>query len=395
MSNIFDLGIPVELKGSHPVHKLLLEEYSKVKSNIKKPKMVFNFVGFGQWPKSVYYDHKEPNCKIKVDNNIVFIDRTSEKPVETKLRHFIGTREIKLRIENFNNSEPLEVDVFCSEKNIPSNLFRKRLHGCFKLIDQTYLSRLYDLASAITYTVIEPFLFINSFRHSFNILHASGVCYRNGAKIFTGMGGSGKTAISTSLLAETNAKYLGDDYILLDAETKTAKLYPKKIMIYHHNITGHGYNIETKLINRNDIFDKSNWVLRSHIFGRNNVRRRILPEKLYSEDKVCRSAELSELFILDRDNYKSLKISKISPEKSAQFCIDIMKFEQKTILKELDITSRIDNKYPSLEDVLNSAFKEYYKTFSNVSCYHVRIPNRTRQNDLKRFLWKYLNLVVI
>lgn len=390
MSNIFDLGIPVEFTGSHPVHKLLLEEYSIVKSTIKKPEIVFNFIGFDQWPKSVHYNHEEPNCKIKIDNNQIFIDRTSQKPIETKVRHFIGTRETKLQIKNFSNSEPLEVDVFCSEKNIPSNLFRRALHGCFRLTDQTYLSRLYDLASAITYTVIEPFLFVNLFRYSFNILHASGVCYNNGVKIFTGKGGTGKTAISTAVLAETNAKYLGDEYILLNTETKTAKLYPKKIMVYHHNIAGYGYDIESKLINRNDIFDKSNWILRSHILGRNKVRRRILPEKLYSEDKICRSGELSELFILDRDNYKSLKISEISPENSAQFCIDIMKFEQKTILKELDIISRIDNRYPPSEDILNPALKGYYKIFSNIPCYQVKIPNKMGPNGLKRFLLRYL-----
>jgi hypothetical protein len=391
MSSTFDLSVPVEIRGGHPVYKLLLEEYLMVRSSAKKPKIIFNFLGFNQWPKNIHYDHNESNCKIKVDDDQILIDRTSKKPIETKIRHFIGTREIKLQIKNFNNSGPLEVNVFCSEKNIPSNLFRRGLHRCFKLIDQTYLSRLYDLASAINYTVIVPFLFINSFHHSFNILHASGICYKNSVKIFTGRGGSGKTAISTSLLAETNAKYLGDDYILLDTETKTAKLYPMKIMIYHHNIAGYGHNIETKLIDRNDIFDKSNWILRSHIFGRDKVRRRILPEKLYFKDKICRSGEPSELFILDRDNYKSLKISKISPENSAQFCIDIMKFEQKTILKELDIISKINNKYPSLENVLNSAFNDYYKIFSNVPCYHVRIPNKTRQNDLKRFLWEYLN----
>jgi serine kinase of HPr protein (carbohydrate metabolism regulator) len=67
------------------------------------------------------------------------------------------------------------------------------------------------------------------------VIHGSSVYNNNTGYVFTGSGGSGKTAISTSLISEKNYKFIADDITFL---SKDGRLYgnfefPK---IYHYNV---------------------------------------------------------------------------------------------------------------------------------------------------------------
>ena len=365
----------VEIEGNHTVKKLLMDEYSLLKSGKSGDTQVqFNFRTDRLKPEedSMAVDDLEMG-KLYLKGNTIRIIRDSGSSFISKLEHFIGSTfwDISLNDHPYNSNK-LEVEVFCDPNAIPEPFWRKTMHSALKKINWSYSSRIEMTTENITYNVIEPILHTHMLQNNQAFLHSSGVVSDSEAAIlFTGWGGVGKSSACVQLVNQGDWKYLADDVIIINANGE-AYCYPKKVLLYGYNTEGNP-DLEVKLL-KNDLINRLSWNLRKKILGGAKVRRRISPELLFGIDKIGTKGKISKVFYLLRSNSEKSSVQEITPEEMAERSVSVIAYILKEFYEVINAIHAVNPKKPSLEEVLEKNKLIYEKAFKNSGCYLYYVP---------------------
>lgn len=218
------------------------------------------------------------------------------------------------------------------------------------------------------------------------LIHGSALVSPEGdAVIFGGTGGTGKTS-SLLALGQKGWKFLSDDICVLDNNGNICPnyAYPK---IYAYNTVGNK-ELEKKLLYKKGVINRFQW----HFFKRislSRVRRRIAPDILYEVERSPKP--LKRYYILSRGDYEKPKITKISPEVSAEASLRIIKSEYWVFNNHLywhEFNQMIHGNKPVItsNEVFNRWLSNMKKVLSNVDNFLVEIPRTFRHNEFLAFL---------
>lgn len=365
----------VEIKGSHAVKELLMDEYSLLKSEESKDTPIrFNFQLGRLNPEedSLTVDDLEMG-RLYLKGGTIRIIRDSGASFISKLEHFIGSTfwDISLN-EHPYNSNKLDVDVFCDPTAMPEPFWRKAMHSALKKINWSYSSRIEMTTENITYNVIEPILHTYLLQKNQVFLHSSGVVSDSEeAILFTGWGGVGKSSACVQLVNHGDWKYLADDVIIINANGE-AYCYPKKILLYGYNTEGNS-DLERTLL-KNELINRLSWNLRKRVLGGAKVRRRISPALLFGHDKIGTKGKISNVFYLLRSNAERSSVREITSEEMAERSVSVIAYIFKQFYEVINAIHAVNPKEPSLEEVLEQNTLLYKKAFKTSGCYLYYVP---------------------
>jgi len=213
-------------------------------------------------------------------------------------------------------------------------------------------------------------------------IHCSGIKNNNGAFLFGGTGGVGKTSILLTLSKRGDISFVNDDIGII---SKDGFVYPNYAFpkIYAYNTKNNAY-IEKELLKNKTLANKLQWRIIKNI-NPSKVRRRIKPDKLYSIDKK-QVFNLDSYFIFNIGLFDDIRIKPISVETAATATLEIFKSEYSIINRHFfwhKFNSVINANKIKLD--LDSVFKTwhciYLNAFKNVNLYVINVPQRITQSE--------------
>ena len=259
----------VEIKATHPAGELLQKEYEPLKDDgTGRPDLTLD-VG----------DHSGfeiPPGAFRAEN--VFSDGKRFR-VDTGSRGRFGDAEFKYGWDGHPYLEKiLRVSAHCDERYVSS--FSTRLVSALrKFRDWNYIHPLERVAKNLIYNLMEPVLQLRMLQDGQTFLHSAAVHDGDGAVVFTGWGGAGKTATSLRLIIDHGMKFLTDDLLMVDSDAR-AYLYPKRMQIYAYNVAGFDELYERLMKGRGPL-DRINWHVLGKLKGPKGVRRRVSAGQAY------------------------------------------------------------------------------------------------------------------
>lgn len=220
------------------------------------------------------------------------------------------------------------------------------------------------------------------FISDFTLVHASAVS-DEGAILFGGTGGVGKTSLELEMCTTLNKSFFADDIVFVNSEGYAFPnlSYPK---IYGYNLVGNS-DLKKKLFKDSGLLNKLHWHSRKAI-NPGFVRRRINPAELYNnvEDQP---QKIKAFYILIKDgSAKKLELSKTTIEEASRLNRLVIETEYHVFYKHLlwdEFNSIVDAKKTRLSytELMNRIETNLVKALKNVECYLVKIPIKIEHKD--------------
>ena len=195
----------------------------------------------------------------------------------------------------------------------------------------SYTSQVEEVGQVFHELVLIPALFF--FSDQVTLIHGSAVERPGeGAIIFTGTGGVGKTSLELELILGHGYRFLADDICILTAggSVHPNMAFPK---IYAYN-TLQDPLVRRRLLNGRSVIDKGQWAWKSRR-SPTSVRRRVNPIHFF-DGRVSRdSCRLSKLFVIVRSSVREPVLCSISAEEAVSMNIETLKAEYAVIFNHI------------------------------------------------------------
>ncbi len=226
------------------------------------------------------------------------------------------------------NKNPLNVIIYFHPKN-PKHLARFLLKGKKNTIRDYY-------EHFIIWRGIQNTLLALLEQRGFSVLHASAVKGNEGATLFFGLGGVGKTTIALDLILSKNLKLMGDNFILINEENAYPFLEPITL---------------TKF--KKKILTLKRW---KQIIKKNETFNSYFPKKNYSHNSFCDIKNIIFLNVSQNNN-----LIRINKSKSLNLIKNIMK-----ILGETPEFTELNMIFPKKIMKINDKIKFYELSYKNL-----------------------------
>jgi hypothetical protein len=230
------------------------------------------------------------------------------------------------------------------------------------------------------------------FISDFTLVHASAVS-DEGAILFGGTGGVGKTSLELEMCTTLNKSFFADDIVFANSEGMAFPnlSYPK---IYGYNLVGNS-DLKKKLFKDSGLLNKLHWHSRKAI-NPGFVRRRINPAELYNKVEV-QPQKIKAFYVLIKDGAaKKPELSKTSVEEAAMLNRLVIETEYHVFYKHLlwdEFNSIVDAKETRLSytELMNRIETNLVKALKNVDCYLVKIPIKIEHKEYLEQVGKLLS----
>ncbi|MBC6425786.1 MAG: hypothetical protein GDA51_04815 [Ekhidna sp.] len=208
-----------------------------------------------------------------------------------------------------------------------------------------------------------------------SLLHASAVKSKNGAILFRGTGGVGKTSLEIELCKNYGCSFITDDIAFLTGDGKIHPnlAYPK---IYGYNIKENP-TVRKQILHHKGFINKLLFKLHS-LRGNQFVRRRIRPDEFYGkvEKQPCR---VNSYLILSKENIQNLCIDPLEPSRAITLSQQVIFNEYQSFINHIvwhEYNSLLLEKEPKItrHSIVNENLKVLEKSLSKVSVFIVSIP---------------------
>jgi hypothetical protein len=219
------------------------------------------------------------------------------------------------------------------------------------------------------------------------LMHCSGIEKNGKAVLFAAWGGVGKTSIMSKYLDE-GWRYLCDDScIIRDDGTAFMHKLPMHIYKYHEKQSN---RLVEKMFENWGPAEKILWRVMSVFKKEDKLVRWVPPEKVFGQDKLCKSGTISKVIHLHRvKGLAKFRVDQVKPADLARVCAS-------TIMDEINgltniaiaansaaATSAI---IPDISAVYGQIADIYTKAFSAGPCFMVLLPQQSNADDLYAFL---------
>jgi hypothetical protein len=250
--------------------------------------------------------------------------------------------------------------------------------------DWNYLKDTEVRAKDAFYGVIDPAVFLSVLRNDTAYVHASAVATDDGAFLFAGWGGSGKTSISSLLALRSGFKFVADDLTPIDA-AGTVYPYPKKLQVYGYNTVGEP-RLSRLLYAHMSPLDRFQWHLRLCLKGPERVRRRVSPADIYGATAIStQPIPLKAIWFLERTDCSSITSRPASASEMARRLAHVIAKEFNDTLMNLYAYRSGGGSAPESAEVIECHRDTYYKAFRGAQAAIVSVPINTRPSALLRF----------
>jgi hypothetical protein len=250
--------------------------------------------------------------------------------------------------------------------------------------DWNYLTDTEVRAKDIFYGIIDPTVFLSALRNDTVYVHASAVATDDGAYLFAGWGGSGKTSIASLLALQSGFKFLSDDLTPIDGNG-TVYPYPKKLQVYGYN-TVNEPRLSRLLYAQMTPLDRFQWHLRLGLKGPDRVRRRVNPADIYGATAIAtRPARLKAIWFLERTDSQSITSRPSTASELARRLTNVIAKEFNDTLLNLYAYRSSGGSAPEPGNILERYRETYYKAFKGAQTEIVSVPINTRPSGLLHF----------
>jgi hypothetical protein len=239
-------------------------------------------------------------------------------------------------------------------------------------------SFIYDIFDYVTQSAQIPF------QQSY--VHASSLERDGKAIALLAWGGIGKTTSLLKLVLEDGWKFLSDDLGLLDANGRLHRS-PKNLQIYGYNLEGQP-EIKSALFKDRTLSDSISWSFFRSVKGNHRVRRRVSAEKLFGNERIATSGEMTQAFFLERHRGRDFRCDRITPEALADRCVAILLHEISpyTLVASAVHGAGNDRTILSPGAMYAETKKILVAAFQKVPCEVVGIPLNAGPNELVSYL---------
>jgi len=230
------------------------------------------------------------------------------------------------------------------------------------------------------------------FFQDLSVVHASAID-DNGAILFGGTGGVGKTSLELELCNSHHKSFFADDIVVVNnkGEAFPNLSYPK---IYGYNLVNNE-KLRKKIISQAGILDKIHWQTRKTIDPA-IVRRRINPVELYDQGSK-QPAKLKAFYILVKDGtIKQIEKRKIQKEEASKLNKLVLETEYPIFYKHLlwdEFNSIIASSNPRLSytNLTKRIEQNFLSALANAETYSIRIPLKINHNDFLKQMSAIVN----
>lgn len=225
------------------------------------------------------------------------------------------------------------------------------------------------------------------------IVHASAI-NSNGAVLFGGTGGVGKTSLELELCNNEGNSFFADDIVVVNnnGDAYPNLSYPK---IYGYNLINND-ELRKKLFSKAGILNKVHWNTRKSI-NPAIVRRRVNPIELYG-NVTNQPKKLRSFYVLVKDGkVNEIEIQKISPEEASELNKLVIETEYQIFYKHIlwdEFNSKIANKDAriSYNELINRIEKNLLKALDGKETFLIKIPMHMNHKDFLRQISSILDI---
>jgi len=249
-----------------------------------------------------------------------------------------------------------------------------------------YLLQSEKVAKNFMYNIFDFVTQLANLRLGQSYIHASSFVRRERAVAIVAWGGVGKTTALLKLVGGSGWSFLSDDLGLID-DTRTLWRTPKRLQVYGYNVAGEGETYRALMSGRN-VVDRAAWHVRRFTAGPKRVRRRVSAEELFGREQTATSAELTDLFFMERADV--IELSAVPIETT-----EVARRAARTIVRETQPMSELmtavysSGHHPALptpETFYSDTLDTLQRCLKGVAGRLIRVPLKTRPDELARFL---------
>lgn len=234
----------------------------------------------------------------------------------------------------------------------------------------------YLQASYFLYNVLVPIAEMQLLKKDCTFIHSSSVSSSDGSFLFTGLGGTGKTSISSYLYLRKESKFgcLGDDLSIVSGDGQVF-LNPMPMNVYPYNVETFpelGKYVKSSL----SFFEKFLWKTRSSILGSKAAMKRVsIPKNRVktSKDKI------NAIYYLERSDVDNIRIDQITAGEVSFVSKNILLGELSSKMSLfVSANTRIEKRnilnIPTIEELSLNTEEIYNAALKDKSVYKVSIP---------------------
>jgi hypothetical protein len=324
--------------------------------------------------------------RVQVSADEVYIDHRfgeSTNPVKRTVEGRVGKTGFQAVIREGEGTLELDVhydgDLYENPRTPLRTLLKYRNRSCMYRREVTARDMFYD--------VFEPVVQLQLVDRNHSFVHASGVVTDEGAVLFTGDGGVGKTSTSAALVREDDLRLISDDVTIVSGDG-TVRPYPKSCVVYPSDFRDR--DVPEGLFG--SALEKYHWKARRRTQGVKGVRRRSRLDELYGADRVNYETQpVSTVVFLSCGDTDTIEVTEMSvgtaAERSARtICDELTPFttEYLSAIRE----SRPE--WPSQACLHDRASAVFADCFGGAELKHVRVPDGTSPAALAEFVRQHV-----
>jgi hypothetical protein len=229
-------------------------------------------------------------------------------------------------------------------------------------------------------------------RHGATQIHSSTLEMDGRAVIFPAWGGVGKSTIATRCMLHGTARFMADDYTIVDSQGQ-AYLHLLPIHVY-------AYHMQQDALLQQRIIESLSPMNRfsrhvGQLLRPKRVRRWVSPTDLFGEKRLARQAKLEQVVLMFRGDRQEFLWEDVGPEPIAEACASILLSE----IKHLGEAAALANSgwetsfFPTVEQLYRQIVEICTGAFSGTKCSRMIVPRQTNGDQLMAFMRRHCRLV--
>ncbi len=229
-------------------------------------------------------------------------------------------------------------------------------------------------------------------RHRATLVHSSTLEMDGRAIIFPAWGGVGKSTIATRCMLHGQARFIADDYTIIDSQGQAyLNLLPIHVYAYHMQQDA---LLKQRIIDHLPPMNRFSRHVGNALRPK-RVRRWVNPTDLFGADRLAKQAKLEQVVLMFRSDRSEFLWEDVAPERIAEACASILLAE----IKPLGEASSLANSgwessfFPSADQLYQQVVEICSQAFSGAKCSRLIVPRKTNGDQLMEFMQSHCRLV--
>lgn len=213
-------------------------------------------------------------------------------------------------------------------------------------------------------------------------IHSSIMQLNNRGLVLAGTGGCGKTSTGLKLVSEKDAKYLAEDFGIVDSEGN-AYFSPKNMTIYGTDVRFGQQELVDYISNKMSKWDKFLW--NNSLRAGRNPKRKVSPTELFAEEKIGTQTKLKDAYFLVRCECKDVSIEEVSLSEFVDRSMSASFRELKAlyeIVKNTEAVSYKNSNRINFRDIEDRIREIYLSAFKNSNTMIIYVPLKSSPDKI-------------